>query len=70
MGIDDKSKGTQVFWPGQWTVTVDCNVYFDKSAAVENLEGKDITIVEALPASVISSQNTQEWDTTSDTPTI
>ena len=37
---------------------------------MENLKGEELTIVEALPASVNSLKNTQEQDTTFDNPTI
>ena len=31
-------------------VTVECNVYFDKSAAADHFEGEDLVIVKAPPA--------------------
>ena len=44
VGIDEKSKGARVFWPGKRTVTVERNIYFDESTAGEHLEGEDLII--------------------------
>ena len=32
LGIDDRSKGIQIYWPETRTVSVECNVYFDKTS--------------------------------------
>lgn len=56
VGIDDKSKGSRVFWPGKRRVTVERNVYFDESSATaDHLEGEDLVIIEAPTAPSTSS---------------
>ena len=55
VGLDKKSKGAPVYWLGCCTVTAECNIYFDKSAATCHLEGKDLVIVEAPPAPITLS---------------
>jgi hypothetical protein len=43
VGIDDSSKGCCVYWPDTKTLTVERNVYFDKTAvSVVRLEGENI----------------------------
>ncbi|CAA7268571.1 unnamed protein product [Cyclocybe aegerita] len=52
MGLDEKSKGVRVYWPDKRTVTVERNVYFDKTASsVSRLEGEDWEFIETTPDS-------------------
>jgi len=42
MGIDENSKGIHVYWPDKRNVTVERNVYVDKTGASNSrLEGED-----------------------------
>ena len=42
MGIDEQSKGVQVYWPDKTTVGVERNVYYDKMvASVSHLKGEE-----------------------------
>ena len=47
LGVDEKSKGSRVYWPDKMTVSVERNVYFDESAVLtsrhEGEEGEMIT---------------------------
>ncbi|CAA7259930.1 unnamed protein product [Cyclocybe aegerita] len=53
MGLDEKSKGVRVYWPDKRTVTVERNVYFDKTASsVSRLEGEDWEFIETTPDSM------------------
>ena len=54
MGLDDNSKGAQVFWPAKCTVMVERNIYFDKSAATDCLEGEDYVTIKTPAASKAS----------------
>ena len=57
MGIDEQSKGVQVYWPDKITVGVERNVYYDKSiASVPHLEGED-SIVEMKPDLPIATKS-------------
>src|SRR6202044_3154905 len=41
MGVDEQSKGMQVYWPDKMTIGIEQNVYYDKSiASVPRLEGE------------------------------
>ena len=41
MGIDEQSKGVRVYWPDSKTVTIEWNVYYDKTgASVSRFEGE------------------------------
>jgi hypothetical protein len=43
VGIDDSSKGCRIYWPDTKSLTVEWNVYFDKTAvSVVRLEGENI----------------------------
>jgi hypothetical protein len=43
VGIDDSSKGCCVYWPDTKSLTVERNIYFDKTAvSVVRLEGENI----------------------------
>ena len=55
MGLDDNSKGARVFWPTKRTITVEQNIYFDKSAATDRLEGEDYVTIKMPAASKASS---------------
>lgn len=60
VGLDDKSKGAQVFWPMRHTVMVEQNIYFDKLATADCLEGEDYVTIEtpaASKASLTSNSN-------------
>ncbi|KJA29535.1 hypothetical protein HYPSUDRAFT_122171, partial [Hypholoma sublateritium FD-334 SS-4] len=47
MGIDERSKGVRVFWPDKRTVTVERNVYYDKTgASASRLEGENWEFIE------------------------
>jgi hypothetical protein len=39
LDLDDKSKGTQVYWPSTQTVTVERNIYFEPSGASASQDG-------------------------------
>ena len=42
MGIDEKSKGVRIYWPDKKTVSVERNVYVDRTGASNSrLEGED-----------------------------
>ncbi|PBK81050.1 hypothetical protein ARMGADRAFT_948869, partial [Armillaria gallica] len=49
VGIDDESKGIQVYWPGKQCVSVERNVYFNKdedlSIETIKIEGEYGTII-------------------------
>ena len=55
MGLDDNSKGARVFWPTKHTITVERNIYFDKSAATDRLKGEDYVTIKTPAASKASS---------------
>jgi hypothetical protein len=43
VGIDDSSKGCRIYWPDTKSLTLERNVYFDKTAvSVVRLEGKNM----------------------------
>ena len=47
MGIDEQSKGVQVYWPDKTTVGVKRNVYYDKTiTSVSHLKGEEEGIIE------------------------
>lgn len=42
MGIDEQSKGIWIYWPDKMTVSIERNVYYNKSiASVPCLEGEE-----------------------------
>ena len=42
MGVDDTSKGVRIYWPDKRNVTVERNVYYDKTgASASRFEGED-----------------------------
>jgi hypothetical protein len=44
VGIDDSRKGCRVYWPDTKSLTVEWNIYFDKTAvSVVRLEGENIS---------------------------
>ena len=51
VGLDDNSKGARVFWPTKRTVMVERNIYFDKSATTDRLEGEDYVTIKTPAAS-------------------
>ena len=53
--LDNNSKGAQVFWPTKRTVMVERNIYFDKSATTDHLEGEDYVTIKTPAASKASS---------------
>ena len=55
VGLDDNSKGARVFWPTKCTVMVERNIYFDKSATTDCLEGEDYVTIKMPAASKASS---------------
>jgi len=43
IGVDDKSKGICVYWPDKKTVSVERNVYYDKTcSSISRLEGEEL----------------------------
>ncbi|KAF9494785.1 hypothetical protein BDN71DRAFT_1392626, partial [Pleurotus eryngii] len=57
VGCDDSSKGHWVYWPDTHRVSVECNIYFDESAANSQVEGEN-SVEGEIPA-VINSESTQ-----------
>ena len=51
VGLDDNSKGARVFWPTKRTVTMERNIYFDKSTTTDRLEGEDYITIKTPAAS-------------------
>ena len=51
VGLDDNSKGARVFWPTKRTVTMEQNIYFDKSTTTDRLEGEDYITIKTPAAS-------------------
>jgi hypothetical protein len=43
VGVDEWSKGAQIYWPNKWLVTIEWNIYFD--AAMITLRGRNLTIL-------------------------
>ena len=72
VGLDEKLKGVWVYWPRYHIVTVECNIYFDNSAAVNHLEGEDLVIVEVLgvPPAPITLSNTANHAPTTVAPIV
>ena len=60
MGFDEKSNGIHVYWPEKQVLSVERNVYFDKSnASVPHLEGEDewqLTKAETVQAETVQSK--------------
>ncbi|KAG5715707.1 hypothetical protein E4T56_gene198 [Termitomyces sp. T112] len=52
LGIDNSSNSAHVYWPENKSVTVECNVYFNREGLTEQLEGEDWELKEcsALPS--------------------
>ena len=61
LGLDDKSNGVRVYWPDRQTVSVERNIYFDKThASVQRLEGEDWEFIKSqtdLPSKTPVSQS-------------
>ena len=48
LGFDEKSNGVRVYWPDKQTVSIERNIYFDKTiASVQQLEGEDWEFVKS-----------------------
>ena len=48
LGFDEKSNGVRVYWPDKQTVSIERNIYFDKTiASVQRLEGEDWEFVKS-----------------------
>lgn len=49
LGVDDKSKGVQVYWPDTKTITVERNTYYDNTSAC-HLEGENTLTINEMSA--------------------
>jgi len=59
VGVDDESKGAQVYWRDTKTITVEWNIYFDPTGvSVDCLEGEDWQFVETTTDEPTSSSST------------
>ncbi|KAK0459446.1 hypothetical protein IW261DRAFT_1351155, partial [Armillaria novae-zelandiae] len=51
MGVDDQSQGIRAYWPNSHTITVERNIYYNKSElSAQDLEGEDLDIQVETPA--------------------
>ncbi|KAF8797586.1 hypothetical protein BYT27DRAFT_7009362, partial [Phlegmacium glaucopus] len=57
LGFDENSNGVWVYWPDKQTVSIEWNIYFDKTiASVQRLEGEDWEFIKSqtdLPSTSI-----------------
>ena len=59
VGVDDESKGAQVYWQDTKTITVEQNIYFDPTgASVDHLEGENWQFVKMTTDEPTSSSST------------
>jgi hypothetical protein len=65
LGVDEKSKRFQIYWPDKRTASTECNVYHDKTCAlVDRLKGEDWEFIETttnIPESSIPTNPTQTY---------
>ena len=65
MGIDEQSKGAQIYWPDKKTVSIERNIYYDKtvvSASCLKEEEQGIVKTKANSPQVLNASNTSSND--------
>ena len=68
MGINEQSKGAQIYWPDKKTVSIEQNIYYDKTmASASHLEGEEQGIVE-MKANSPQVSNTSKTSTSDNPP--
>jgi hypothetical protein len=68
MGVDDQSKGFRIYWPDTKSISVERNVYYDKSFVPGHLEGEESDSGE-ITETILASPSRNPTASSAPTPT-